>query len=112
AILVALVVLGAPPAAGEELSEVLQEMVKHECHFINGTERVRYLERQFYNRQEDLHFDSDVGHFVGYTPYGEICARHANSNPQWLEYKRSVVDTYCRLNYRVFGPFSVDRLGE
>ncbi|KAM7022168.1 uncharacterized protein M8220_016918 [Acridotheres tristis] len=39
ALLVALVVLGAPPGAGAELSAVFQRMGKCECHFINGTEK-------------------------------------------------------------------------
>uniref|UniRef100_A0A8C9N1P1 MHC class II beta chain n=1 Tax=Serinus canaria TaxID=9135 RepID=A0A8C9N1P1_SERCA len=70
--LVALVVLGAPPAAGTELSGVFQWIAKAECYFINGTERVKYVERHSYNREQLLHFHSDVGHFVGVTPlWGE-----------------------------------------
>nr|XP_041568703.1 class II histocompatibility antigen, B-L beta chain-like isoform X3 [Taeniopygia guttata] len=41
AVLVALVALGAAPAAGAELSAVFQSLVYHECHFTNGTEKVR-----------------------------------------------------------------------
>ncbi|XP_064496550.1 class II histocompatibility antigen, B-L beta chain-like [Pseudopipra pipra] len=80
AVLAVLVVLGAPPAAGEELSGVFQWMGKQECHFINGTEQVRFLERHFYNREQLLHFDSDVGVYVGDTPFGEIQARDYNSH--------------------------------
>ncbi|NXP95480.1 HB2C protein, partial [Passerina amoena] len=68
ALLVALGVLGAPPAAGAELSGVFQYILKGECHFINGTEKVRYVERYIYNREEFVMFDSDVGHYVGFTP--------------------------------------------
>ncbi|XP_048149262.1 uncharacterized protein LOC125320886 isoform X1 [Corvus hawaiiensis] len=109
AVLVALVVLGAPPAAGEKLSTVLQEMFKAECHFINGTEKVRYMQRLFYNRQQDVMYDSDVGHYVGFTPYGEKVARAWNSNPEWMEERRTAVDWYCRHNYEVSTPFSVER---
>ncbi|XP_071312414.1 HLA class II histocompatibility antigen, DR beta 5 chain-like isoform X2 [Agelaius tricolor] len=73
ALLVALVVLGAPPAAGAELSGVFQNMHQYECHFINGTEKVR------------------------------------NSDPEFLEDARTAVDTYCRHNYRITTPFSVER---
>ncbi|XP_051647280.1 class II histocompatibility antigen, B-L beta chain-like [Manacus candei] len=109
AVLAVLVVLGAPPAAGEELSGVFQLMTNHECHFINGTERVRFVERHIYNREQFLHFDSDVGVYVGDTPRGEIQARHFNSKREWLEYKRSAVDRYCRYNYKADAPFTVER---
>ncbi|NXU98140.1 HB23 protein, partial [Cettia cetti] len=110
--LVALVALGAAPAAGAELSGVLQLLQKHECHFINGTEKVRYMERQFYNRLEYLRFDSDVGYFVGFTPLGERNAKRLNSDPEWMERKRAAVDRYCRYNYKVITPFLVERRGE
>ncbi|XP_051630334.1 class II histocompatibility antigen, B-L beta chain-like isoform X2 [Manacus candei] len=109
AVLAVLVVLGAPPAAGEELSGVFQWMGTFECYFINGTERVRLVERLIYNREQYAHFDSDVGVFVGDTPFGEIQARYLNSDPEKLEYRRSAMDTYCRHNYRIAAPFSVER---
>uniref|UniRef100_A0A8C3NGD4 Uncharacterized protein n=1 Tax=Geospiza parvula TaxID=87175 RepID=A0A8C3NGD4_GEOPR len=104
ALLVALVVLGAPPAAGAELSGVFQEMVQSECHFINCTERVRFVKRFIYNREQYVHFDSDVGHFVGDTPYGEEVARYWNSDPEWMEHRRGAVDRHCRHNYELSTP--------
>ncbi|XP_051631450.1 class II histocompatibility antigen, B-L beta chain-like [Manacus candei] len=112
AVLAVLVVLGAPPAAGEELSGVFEWMRKAECDFINGTERVRYVERHIYNREQQLHFDSDVGVYVGDTPFGESWARYWNSNPAELEYRRTVVDSYCRYDYKIVTPFGVERRGE
>ncbi|KAL9822894.1 class II histocompatibility antigen, B-L beta chain-like isoform 3-T8 [Geothlypis trichas] len=109
ALLVALVVLGAPPAAGPGLSGVFQEMVQSECHFINGTERVRFVKRFIYNREQYVHFDSDVGHFVGDTPYGEEVARYWNSDPEWMEHRRGAVDRHCRHNYELSTPFLVER---
>ncbi|XP_051630339.1 class II histocompatibility antigen, B-L beta chain-like [Manacus candei] len=109
AVLAVLVVLGAPPAAGEELSGVFQDMVKSECHFINGTERVRFVHRYIYNRQQQVHFDSDVGIFVGDTPFGEYQARNWNSQQERLEYYRSLVDRVCLPSYEGYGPFSVER---
>ncbi|XP_050177492.1 class II histocompatibility antigen, B-L beta chain-like [Myiozetetes cayanensis] len=109
AVLVVLVALGAPPAAGEDLSGVFQEMGKIECYFINGTEQVRYVEKYIYNRQQYAHFDSDVGIYVGDTRYGEFQARHWNSQQDVLEYKRAEVDRLCRHNYKVFTPFLVNR---
>ncbi|XP_027489457.1 class II histocompatibility antigen, B-L beta chain-like [Corapipo altera] len=84
-------------------------MGKGECHFINGTERVRFVERLIYNREQYVHFDSDVGVFVGDTPYGEFWARQWNNNPEILEYERVEVDRLCRHNYKLGAPFSVER---
>ncbi|NXT06811.1 2B14 protein, partial [Prunella fulvescens] len=112
ALLVALLVLGVPLAGGAQLSGLFQEMVKSECHFINGTERVRFVKRFIYNREQYVHFDSDVGHFVGDTPYGEEVARYWNSNAEWMEYRRAAVDRHCRHNYELSTPFFADRRGE
>ncbi|XP_051627857.1 class II histocompatibility antigen, B-L beta chain-like isoform X1 [Manacus candei] len=109
AVLAVLVVLGAPPAAGEELSGVFQLLSPSECHFINGTERVRLVDRYIYNREQLLHFDSDVGVYVGDTPFGEIQARYFNSNPEIIERKRAEVDTFCRHNYEVYTPPAMER---
>ncbi|XP_076217001.1 class II histocompatibility antigen, B-L beta chain-like [Aptenodytes patagonicus] len=109
AVLVALVVLGAHPGGGKETPGYFQEMLKFECHFLNGTERVRYVVRDIYNRQELLHFDSDVGHFVADTPLGEPDAKYWNSQMDFLEQKRAEVDTICRHNYGVVTPFTVER---
>ncbi|XP_051630328.1 class II histocompatibility antigen, B-L beta chain-like isoform X5 [Manacus candei] len=109
AVLAVLVVLGAPPAAGEELSGVFQFLGKSECHFINGTERVRLVQRHIYNQEQLLHFDSDLGVYVGDTPYGESLAKQWNREPEELELIRSMVDVFCRHNYEVFTPFTVNR---
>ncbi|XP_063037861.1 class II histocompatibility antigen, B-L beta chain-like [Melospiza melodia melodia] len=109
ALLVALGVLGAPPGAGAELSGVFQYMLKAECYFINGTENVRFVQRQIYNREQYAMFDSDVGLWVGFTPFGEMNAKYWNSDPAILEHKRAQVDTYCRHNYEVSRPFITER---
>ncbi|NXQ36010.1 HB2L protein, partial [Alaudala cheleensis] len=107
--LVALVVLGASLVADAELSGVFQEMVKSECYFINGTNRVRFVKRFIYNREQYVHFDSDMGLYVGDTPYGEKVARYWNSDPEWIEYRRDVVDRHCRHNYGLSTSFLVQR---
>ncbi|NWH90119.1 HB2J protein, partial [Aegithalos caudatus] len=88
---------------------LFQMMFKAECHFTNGTEKVRFMDRYFYNRVEFVRFDSDVGEFVGYTALGEKWARYWNSNPDIMENERTAVDMYCRHNYEGFTPFLVDR---
>ncbi|XP_063037658.1 class II histocompatibility antigen, B-L beta chain-like [Melospiza melodia melodia] len=109
ALLVALVVLGAPPAAGAELSGVFQRMTKSECYFINGTEKVRYVQRSIYNRDQFIMFESDVGHFVGFTPYGEKLAKRWNSNAVFMEDGRTAVDWFCWCWYKNFTPFLTER---
>ncbi|KAM6325759.1 class II histocompatibility antigen, B-L beta chain-like isoform 2-T2 [Alca torda] len=109
AVLVALVVLGAHPSGGKETSGYFQEMFKCDCYFTNGTERVRYVKRYIYNREQRAHFDSDVGHYVADTLLGKPDAEYWNSQPDVLERARAEVDTFCRNNYRVWTPFAVER---
>ncbi|NXS81202.1 HB2Q protein, partial [Erpornis zantholeuca] len=82
---------------------------KFECHFINGTERVRNAHKVIYNPELYVMFDSDVGHYVGFTPCGEKQAWNWNSNPVFTERKRAEVDTFCRHNYEGITAFSLER---
>ncbi|XP_009993469.1 PREDICTED: class II histocompatibility antigen, B-L beta chain-like, partial [Chaetura pelagica] len=88
---------------------VFLQMMKAECQFLNGTERVRLVMRNIHNRQQDLHFDSDVGKYVGDTPWGQRQADYWNSQPDILEQRWTDVDTYCRYNYGMVTPFTVER---
>ncbi|NXG12594.1 HB2L protein, partial [Sakesphorus luctuosus] len=92
-------------------SGVLQELRQGECHFINGTDRMRFVQRYSYNRQQYMHFDSDVGHFVGDTPYGEEFASEVNRKAGFMAYIRAAMDTLCRHNYEINAPFSVNHRG-
>ncbi|KAM6233297.1 class II histocompatibility antigen, B-L beta chain-like [Porphyrio hochstetteri] len=109
AVLVALVVLGAHPARGEETSGFFQYLFKAECDYINGSEQVRLVVRNIYNRVQFTHFDSEVGYYVGDTPAGERQAKAWNSQPDVLEQKRAEVDTFCRNNYKAVRPFTLER---
>ncbi|NXM82021.1 HB2J protein, partial [Oenanthe oenanthe] len=90
-------------------TEVFQQIQKTECHFINGTKKVRFVEGFIYNREEYLRFDSDVGVYVGFNRLEDCNARRWNSDQKWMEYKRAEVDTLCRHNYRCYAGFSVER---
>ncbi|XP_072704141.1 class II histocompatibility antigen, B-L beta chain-like [Ciconia boyciana] len=109
AVLVALVVLGAHPAHGEKTSGFFQELSNSKCEYLNGTEKVRFVEMYIHNREQLVHFDSDVGHFVADSPLGEPDAKYWNSQPDVLEQKRGEVDRFCRHNYGVSTPFIVER---
>ncbi|NXK90511.1 HB2L protein, partial [Formicarius rufipectus] len=90
-------------------TEVFQWMGMSECHFSNGTDRVRFVERYIYNRKQDMHFDSDVGEYEGDTPFGEIQVGYLNSDPERLEYLKAQVNGFCRYNYELSTPFLVSR---
>ncbi|PNJ88548.1 HLA-DRB5 isoform 1, partial [Pongo abelii] len=85
------------------------EQAKCECHFLNGTERVRFLERYFYNQEEYVHFDSDVGEYRAVTELGRPSAEKLNSQKDLLAQRRAEVDTFCRHNYGVGESFTVQR---
>ncbi|KYO42952.1 SLA class II histocompatibility antigen, DQ haplotype C beta chain-like [Alligator mississippiensis] len=75
---------------------------KHECLYTNSTQRVRYVNRYVWNQQDYVHFDSDVGVFVADTELGEPTATCWNSQKEELEYRRGLVDRFCRHNYGMF----------
>ncbi|XP_025914023.1 DLA class II histocompatibility antigen, DR-1 beta chain-like [Apteryx rowi] len=112
AALVVLAVLGARGAHGKETTGYFLEMVKAECQYVNGTERVRFLVRYIHNRQPLLHFDSNVGFYMADSPLGEPEAKYWNSQPDIIEREQGEVDRLCRHNYGVFSPFTVERRGE
>uniref|UniRef100_A0A8C8AG04 MHC class II beta chain N-terminal domain-containing protein n=1 Tax=Otus sunia TaxID=257818 RepID=A0A8C8AG04_9STRI len=91
---------------------VFLEMYEAECQYLNGTERVRFVMRFIHNREQLVHFDSDVGLFVADTPLGEFPAQYWNSNPDLLEQERAEVDRFCRKSYEVSTPFITERKGE
>ncbi|KAM6436395.1 H-2 class II histocompatibility antigen, E-S beta chain-like isoform 2-T2 [Liasis olivaceus] len=75
---------------------------KSDCHFFNGTQRVRFLDRDIYDRQEFVRFDSDVGKFVAVTPLGQPDADYWNSRQEILQDARAAVDSFCRCHYGAF----------
>ncbi|XP_014638348.1 PREDICTED: HLA class II histocompatibility antigen, DRB1-4 beta chain [Ceratotherium simum simum] len=109
ALTVILMVLSPPLAWTRKTQPLFLETVKHECHFSNGTERVRFLDRYFYNRQEYVRFDSDVGEYRAVTELGRPDAEYWNGQKDILEETRAAVDTYCRHNYGAIDSFAVQR---
>ncbi|XP_015685128.1 HLA class II histocompatibility antigen, DRB1-4 beta chain-like, partial [Protobothrops mucrosquamatus] len=74
---------------------------KSECHFLNGTQRVRFLDRYFYDRQEFVRFDSARGEFEAVTALGKADAEAFNRDKHQLQYRKAQVDRFCRHNYEV-----------
>ncbi|ETE56970.1 hypothetical protein L345_17318, partial [Ophiophagus hannah] len=73
---------------------------KHECRFLNGTQRVRFLLRYIYDRQEFVRFDSDLGKHVAIMALGEEAVDYWNRDKQFLQYMKASVDRFCRYNYK------------
>ncbi|ELK31610.1 DLA class II histocompatibility antigen, DR-1 beta chain [Myotis davidii] len=85
---------------------------KSECHFSNGTEQVRFLERHIYNGQEFMCFDTDMGEFRAETELRRPIAEFFNSLEVLLQRERAQVDRFCRDNYRFSEGFLVQRQTE
>uniref|UniRef100_A0A670ZQX8 Ig-like domain-containing protein n=1 Tax=Pseudonaja textilis TaxID=8673 RepID=A0A670ZQX8_PSETE len=68
----------------------------------SSSQRVRFLYREMYDRQEFLRFDSDFGKHVVVTVLGEADAENFNSNKQFMQHQKAAVDHFCRHNYKVF----------
>ncbi|KAM9665258.1 DLA class II histocompatibility antigen, DR-1 beta chain-like [Trichechus inunguis] len=67
------------------------EQAKSECHFTNGTELVRFVQRFIYN-QEYVLFDSDAGKFMVVTESGRPNVKCWNSQKDLLNNRRAVVN--------------------
>ncbi|XP_058028317.1 rano class II histocompatibility antigen, A beta chain-like isoform X3 [Ahaetulla prasina] len=74
---------------------------KYECGFLNGTQRMLFLYRKLYDRQEFARFDSDRGEFEAVTELGKATADYLNSDKQVLQYYKAAVDRFCRYSYEV-----------
>lgn len=109
ALTVILMVLSPPLAWARDTSPHFLVLRKAECHFFNGTERVRFLDRYFYNGEEYARFNSDVGVYRAVNELGRRTAEYWNSQADLLERRRGEVDTYCRHNYGVGESFTVQR---
>ncbi|XP_039200356.1 H-2 class II histocompatibility antigen, I-E beta chain-like [Crotalus tigris] len=84
--------------AGKETPVHFLYQTKHECSFINGTRRVRFLQRYIYDREEYLRFDSARGEFEAVTALGKVDARAWNRNQRLLLDAKASVDYFCRAN--------------
>ncbi|XP_075411331.1 DLA class II histocompatibility antigen, DR-1 beta chain-like [Tenrec ecaudatus] len=109
ALILILTVLSPPLALSRETESHFLEQAKAECHFTNGTERVRFVERHIYNGEEIVRFDSDVGEYRAVTELGRPSAQYWNSQKEIIEQKRAAVDRFCRHNYGVGESFTVQR---
>ncbi|XP_069419402.1 DLA class II histocompatibility antigen, DR-1 beta chain-like isoform X2 [Ovis canadensis] len=85
---------------------------KSECHFYNGTQQVRFLDRYIYNRDEQVRFDSLVGEYRARTEMGRPAAERWNRWPDALQRARAAVHDFCASNYEFFASRTVQRRAE
>ncbi|XP_058520917.1 H-2 class II histocompatibility antigen, E-S beta chain-like isoform X2 [Ochotona princeps] len=104
-----LVLLSSALALARDTRPYFLEQVKAECHHNNWTQRVRFLHRYIYNRQEYSRFDSDVGEFQAMSELGRPDTEYWNGQKALLEQEMAYVDTFCRHNYEIFDLFLVQR---
>ncbi|KAG8147904.1 putative MHC class II antigen protein [Naja naja] len=90
---------GLPPPPPPPPAAHFLHQAKAECLFLNGTQRVRYLFRRFYDRQEIDYFDSDLGKYVAVTPLGQPDVDYWNRDERWMQIMKGEVDRFCRHNY-------------
>ncbi|XP_045353797.1 DLA class II histocompatibility antigen, DR-1 beta chain isoform X2 [Leopardus geoffroyi] len=109
ALMLILMMLSPPLAWARDTPPHFLFLGKAECHYPNGTERVRFLDRYFYNGEEYVRFDSEVGEFRAVAELGRPDAKYWNGLKDFMERKRAEVDTVCRHNYGVFDSFTVQR---
>nr|CDM15097.1 MHC class II protein [Macaca mulatta] len=96
-----LAMLSTPVAEGRDSPEDFVYQFKCLCYFTNGTERVHYVTRHIYNREEYVRFDSDWGEYRAVTPLGRPAAEYWNSQKDFLESTRAELDTVCKHNYQL-----------
>lgn len=83
------------------------------CYYINGTQHFWQVDRYYYNREEFVRYDSNVGEHRAVTDWGRSWAEDFNSQKDFMERKRAEVETVCRHNYeKTEVPTSLRRLGE
>uniref|UniRef100_A0A670HMI3 Ig-like domain-containing protein n=1 Tax=Podarcis muralis TaxID=64176 RepID=A0A670HMI3_PODMU len=103
-----LVVFASEGLGMEEPPEHFLYQAKGECHFFNGTQQVRLIDRHFFDRQELFCFDSDRGKVVAVAEMMESDVKRWNQDKVFLRNWMAVVDI-CRYYYGIYEPFSQAR---
>ncbi|XP_049989145.1 rano class II histocompatibility antigen, A beta chain [Alexandromys fortis] len=94
-----LMVLSSLGAEGRDSPRDFVYQFRGLCYYTNGTQHMRHVDRYFYNREEFVRYDSDVGEHRAVTELGRSWAENFNSQKDFMEQKRAEMDTVCRHNY-------------
>ncbi|XP_075042566.1 HLA class II histocompatibility antigen, DR beta 5 chain-like isoform X2 [Mixophyes fleayi] len=82
---------------------------KPERESTDLTQTVRALQKVFYNQQEIVYFDSDVGYYIPKTELGRRDAEYWNQDKDLIDKLRSYVETNCKFNYNILHSVTTDR---
>ncbi|XP_007483701.2 DLA class II histocompatibility antigen, DR-1 beta chain-like [Monodelphis domestica] len=105
---VLLMVLDTLTVWSRDIPENYLHQVRSECHMTNGTQRVHFVGRLIYDREEFVRFDSDVGLFEARTELWKSQVQKWNSQKEIVERARSIVNV-CRHNYQFYNKTIVQR---
>ncbi|KAI9527161.1 hypothetical protein NQZ68_032741, partial [Dissostichus eleginoides] len=73
------------------------------CEFTSSELKdIQYISSYYYNKLEDIRFDSSVGKYVGYTEHGVYNAENWNKDPSILAQERAAKETYCQGNIKLY----------
>ncbi|XP_053182789.1 class II histocompatibility antigen, B-L beta chain-like [Scomber japonicus] len=102
-VLVAAVLLCAPPAGGYTYQ------MMYDCEYGSNTTEMVFFVKNVFNQKLNTMYDSRVGKYVGYGEYGMINANHFNSQRWKMFLRRAQVEILCRYNARLFRRSTLDR---
>ncbi|XP_041490464.1 H-2 class II histocompatibility antigen, A beta chain-like [Microtus oregoni] len=105
-----LMVLSSPGAESRDSPRDFVIQFKPSCYYINGTQRMRYVTRYIYNREEYVRYDSDLGEHRAVTELGRPDAEYWNRQKDILDRTRAEIDTVCRHNYETLLSISLRQL--
>ncbi|XP_044529887.1 H-2 class II histocompatibility antigen, E-S beta chain-like [Gracilinanus agilis] len=105
---VLLMMLNTLTAWGRDIPENYLHQVRSECHMTNGTQRVHFVGRLIYDREEFVRFDSDVGLFEARMELWKSQVQKWNSQKEIVERAQSIVNV-CRHNYKLYNKTIVHR---
>ncbi|ROL41600.1 DLA class II histocompatibility antigen, DR-1 beta chain [Anabarilius grahami] len=60
-----------------------------------------FIDNYAFNKDVDIHFNSTVGYYVGYTEHGVYNSQLWNNDTNLLQQERAQVETYCKHNAEI-----------
>ena len=82
------------------------------CEFTSSELKdIQFIQSFYYNKLEDIRFDSSVGEYVGYTELGVKNAERLNKGPE-LAQARAQKEAVCQPNAKLYEQLTLPHSGE